>query len=125
MRALRPRRDAPVSASLTTAAGGEVLRFEGLTIDLAAREVTLSGEPVALTRTEYDLLATLAASPRRVFARRQLVDAVWGEGWGGDEHIVDVHVAHLRNKIGDDATEPRYVETVRGVGYRFKPESIR
>ncbi len=104
---------------------GELLRFDGLTVDLAAREVALAGELVALTRTEFDLLAVLAQAPRRVFARRQLVDAIWGEGWGGDEHIVDVHVAHLRSKLGEDANDPRYVDTVRGIGYRFKSEQSR
>jgi DNA-binding response OmpR family regulator len=62
-------------------------------------------------------LATLAARPRAAFTRRQLLDAAWGEGWYGDEHVVDVHIAHLRSKIGDDATSPRYIRTVRGVGY--------
>jgi DNA-binding response OmpR family regulator len=101
------------------------LRFAGLTVDLAAREVHLGGAPAALTRTEFDLLATLARQPRRVFSRRQLVDVVWGENWVGDEHIVDVHVAHLRRKLADDPVESRYIDTVRGVGYRFAMEPER
>ena len=109
----------PRASKLVVDPTDDVLRFGDLSIDLAAREVLLDGVPVALTRTEYDLLAALAGSPRRVFARRQLVDAIWGEGWGGDDHIVDVHVAHLRRKLGDDADDPRFVHTVRGVGYRF------
>lgn len=99
--------------------------FAGLTVDTATREVTRAGVPVALTRTEFDILACLAERPRRAFSRQQIVDMVWGEGWGGDAHIVDVHVAHLRRKIGDDPATPRYVDTVRGVGYRFVAEPLR
>jgi DNA-binding response OmpR family regulator len=55
------------------------------------------------------------------FSRRQLIDAVWGSDWFGDEHLVDVHVGHLRRKLGDDAAEPRFVRTVRGVGYGMGP----
>lgn len=99
--------------------------FDGLTVDTTTREVTRAGVPVAVTRTEFDILAALAEHPRRVFGRQQIVDQVWGEGWGGDAHIVDVHVAHLRKKIDDDPTTPRYVDTVRGVGYRFIAEPLR
>jgi DNA-binding response OmpR family regulator len=70
-----------------------------------------------LTRTEFDLLATMAAHPRAAFTRRQLIDAVWGPEWYGDEHVVDVHVGHLRRKLGDNATSPTHIRTVRGVGY--------
>ncbi|EGD42840.1 response regulator [Nocardioides sp. NPDC057772] len=115
----------PRLSKLTTPPAEDLLRFDGLSLDLAAREVSLDEENVSLTRTEYDLLATLAQSPRRVFSRRQLVNAVWGEGWGGDEHIVDVHIAHVRSKLGEDATSPRFIDTVRGVGYRFKAEQTR
>lgn len=115
----------PRLSKLTTPQTGDLLRFNGLTLDLAAREVSLSDGPVHLTRTEFDLLAALAQAPRRVFSRRQLVDAVWGEGWGGDEHIVDVHIAHLRSKLGEAATEPLFIDTVRGVGYRFKTDQIK
>ena len=94
-----------------------VLRFADVVVDPESREVTRRGEAVPLTRTEFDLLATLAARPRAAFTRRQLLDAAWGEGWYGDEHVVDVHVAHLRDKLGDDAVSPRYIRTVRGVGY--------
>ena len=115
----------PRLSKLTTPQTGDLLRFNGLTLDLAAREVSLSDGPVHLTRTEFDLLVALAQAPRRVFSRRQLVDAVWGEGWGGDEHIVDVHIAHLRSKLGEAATEPLFIDTVRGVGYRFKMDQIK
>jgi DNA-binding response OmpR family regulator len=93
--------------------------FAGLRIDIAGREVDLDGESVALTRTEFDVLAALSARPALVFSSRQLIDAVWDQTWVGDEHLVDVHVGHLRRKLGDDPSSPRYVRTVRGVGYRM------
>ena len=91
--------------------------FGALSIDVAGREVHLDGEAVALTRTEFDLLEALSARPKLVFSRRQLIDAVWDQTWVGDEHLVDVHVGHLREKLGDDPRSPRFVRTVRGVGY--------
>ena len=93
--------------------------FGPLTIDPVGRDIWLDGEPVALTRTEFDLLATLSERPRMAFSRRQLIDSVWGTAWVGDEHLVDVHIGHLRHKLGDDASEGRFVRTVRGVGYRM------
>jgi DNA-binding response OmpR family regulator len=90
-----------------------------LEIDMAGREVRLEGEPVALTRTEFDVLAALAARPHAVLSRSALIEAVWGANWVGDEHLVDVHVLHVRQKLGDSATEQRYIRTVRGVGYRI------
>lgn len=95
------------------------LSFGDLRIDVQGRDVWLGGEPVALTRTEFDLLAALAERPRMAFSRRQLIDHVWGQTWVGDEHLVDVHIGHLRRKLGDDATEGRFVRTVRGIGYRM------
>lgn len=88
-----------------------------LMIDPVARRAALRGDPLDLTRTEFDLLATLTGNARRAFTRRQLIDAVWGSGWYGDEHIVDVHIGHLRRKLSDDATSPRLIRTVRGIGY--------
>ncbi|MFI1991043.1 response regulator [Actinoplanes sp. NPDC020271] len=103
-------------------AGGEdVHRFGALSLDPAAREVRVGERVVDLTRTEFDLLATLAARPRQAFTRRQLIDAVWGGDWVGDEHLVDIHLGHARRKLGDDPAEPRYIRTVRGVGYRMGP----
>ena len=96
-------------------------RFGSLTLDPVAREVSLDDHVVELTRTEFDVLATLAARPRQAFTRRQLVDAVWGGDWVGDEHLVDIHVGHVRQKLGDDPAAPRYIRTVRGVGYRMGP----
>ncbi|MFF7643855.1 response regulator [Streptomyces canus] len=96
-----------------------VRRFGELTVDPEAREVTLTGRPVELTRLEFDLLEALSSRPRRAFSRRQLIERVWGPEWGGDEHIVDVHVARLRRKLNDDVAAARFVLTVRGVGYRM------
>lgn len=97
----------------------EVRTFGPLRIDLAGHEVWLEDDLVSLTRTEFDLLATLSQRPRVAFSRGQLIEAVWGPTWVGDEHLVDVHVGHLRRKLGDDAAQPRFVRTVRGVGYRM------
>lgn len=110
----RPRRapDGPVAPS-------EPLRIGALSIDLPGREVLLDGEPVSLTRTEFDVLAALAGSPHVVFTRRVLIEAVWGDNWVGDEHLVDVHVLHVRQKLGDTVEAQRYIRTVRGVGYRI------
>ena len=94
-------------------------RFGPLTIDPAGREVWIDGHQVTLTRTEFDLLATLAARPRLAYSREQLIAAVWGPAWVGDEHLVDVHIGHLRRKLGDDAVRGRFVRTIRGVGYRM------
>jgi DNA-binding response OmpR family regulator len=95
------------------------LRFGPLEIELTGREVRVDGTEVTLTRTEFDVLAALAQRPKLAFSRRQLTDTVWGENWYGDEHLVDVHVGHLRRKLGDDADSGRFVRTVRGVGYRM------
>lgn len=101
--------------------GGTARRFGDLEIDPAAREVRLGGRLIELTRTEFDLLDTLSAHPRVVFSRRQLLDHVWSGEWYGDDHVIDVHVGNLRRKLGDDAGHPRFIRTVRGVGYRIGP----
>ena len=95
----------------------EALIVGDLVVDTVAHRALLGGATLDLTRTEFDLLATMAAHPRAAFARRQLIDAVWGPEWYGDEHVVDVHVGHLRRKLGDDANSPTHIRTVRGVGY--------
>jgi DNA-binding response OmpR family regulator len=94
-------------------------QFGSLTVDVSAREVHIDGVVVELTRTEFDLLAALSARPRMAFGRRQLIDTVWGQDWVGDEHLVDVHIGHLRRKLGDDPAAPRFLRTVRGIGYRM------
>ena len=118
----RPRagRAAPAGPGGPDADGeGSRLVVGGLAVDLPAREVRVDGREVELTRTEFDLLAALAGRPRTAFGRRQLIDTVWGQEWVGDEHLVDVHVGHLRRKLGDDVGSARFVRTVRGIGYRM------
>ncbi|MGZ8784177.1 MAG: response regulator [Acidimicrobiia bacterium] len=100
----------------------EVLRFESLTVDLARREVTRDQTPCDLTALEFDLLAAMASSPGRVFSRRQLVERVWGWDFFGDERVVDVHIRNLRKALGDDASDPQVIGTVRGVGYKLVAE---
>ncbi|MCD1144935.1 response regulator transcription factor [Kocuria sp. LUK] len=91
-----------------------------LEVDENARRVRLGGEEVPLTRTEFDLLAALAARPGTALSRRRLVELVWDAHWAGDEHLVDVHVGRIRKKLHEDVAAPQYLHTVRGVGYRME-----
>ena len=100
-----------------TAAGGAAPA--GLDLDEARRTVRVDGTPVELTALEFDLLALLARDPGVVVRRQTALDQLWGEDFGADDHLVDVHVANLRRKLGDDPAHPRFIETVRGVGYRL------
>ncbi len=114
------RRPRSVAAPVPHGGGEQPPRvFGSLSIDLAGREAFIDGEPVALTRTEFDILAALSSRPGVVWSRRQLIDAVWGEPWVGNDHLVDVHVGHVRRKLGDDPADSRFLHTVRGVGYRM------
>ena len=102
--------------------GTAVLTFDELSIDLAAREVRVGGEVVALTAKEFDMLAHLASHPRQVFSRAQLLVAVWDSSADyQDPATVTVHVRRVRNKIERDPEQPRWIATVWGVGYRFEP----
>ncbi|MFN8499147.1 MAG: response regulator transcription factor [Anaerolineae bacterium] len=94
-------------------------RFGDLVIDEVRREVMRAGQLILLTPLEFNILTTLAAYPGRVFTRNQLLEQVWGVDYFGDDHVVDVHVGNLRKKLGDDAVSPQFIETVRGIGYRF------
>ena len=105
--------------SLTMQPHGESIRHQGLTLDMASRQVSVDGHGVELTAKEFDLLRHFAAHPGRVFTRAQLLDAVWGYGHDGYEHTVNSHINRLRAKIEADPTTPRYVLTVWGVGYKF------
>ncbi len=94
-------------------------RFGDLELDPQAREVRVAGSSVELTKLEFDLLEVISGEPRVAFSRERLLERVWGPGWFGDDHVVDVHIANVRSKLGDDPRNPRYVRTVRGVGYRM------
>jgi DNA-binding response OmpR family regulator len=97
----------------------QALQFDGLSVDEARREVLVDGEPAPLTALEFDLLGALASAPGRVFTRRQLIERVWGWDFYGEERVVDVHVRNLRKALGDPADSPRFISTVRGVGYKL------
>ena len=98
----------------------EVIDVDGVAIDLARRTVEVRGTPVQLTYLEFELLRTLAAHPGRVYSRQMLLDTLWGGSEYRDPRTIDVHVRHLREKIERDPSEPEYIFTVRGVGYRFR-----
>jgi DNA-binding response OmpR family regulator len=117
----RPRTRAatapPAAAEVPEDAGP--LRHGELEVDIEGRIVLLQGRELDLTRTEFDLLATLLSGPKRVWQRESLLRAVWGNDWGSDGHLVEVHMGNLRRKLGDDPRNARYIRTVRGVGYRL------
>ncbi len=107
----------PRSATHTSA---KILRFDELTIDLEGHVIRIHQEQVSLTTTEYQLVTMLATSPGRMFTRAQLLTHVWGGSYYGDDHVVDVHIANARRKLKDDPSSPRFIETVRGAGYRWR-----
>jgi DNA-binding response OmpR family regulator len=111
---LRRRRPAPASER------EGVIRVPGLVVDPARREVTVDGANVELTALEFAVLEALGRDPGVVLGRAQLLDAAWGRDFLGDEHVLEVHVGNLRRKLGDDPARPRFIETVRGVGYRLR-----
>ena len=100
----------------------EVVIAGDVTLDLPHRTARVQGRPVELTATEFDLLTVLARHPGQVFTRMQLLDLVQGEAYEGYERTIDVHVKNLRRKLGDDPRNPRYIVTIRGMGYKFSDE---
>lgn len=92
----------------------------GLALDLERHQASLDGQPLDLTRREFDLLAFLARHPGRVYSREELLERVWGPEFMGTARTVDQHVAQLREKLQEDPKLPRFLETLRGVGYRFR-----
>jgi DNA-binding response OmpR family regulator len=97
----------------------DILRSADITLDRAGRSVTVAGRLVDLTPSEFDLLDTLMAAPGRVFSRMELLDRLQGTAYEGYERTIDVHIRNLRTKIEPDPSDPRYIETVYGAGYRF------
>jgi two-component system alkaline phosphatase synthesis response regulator PhoP len=112
--ALRRLRDGVGPAEATT------LAFRHVRIDTGSHEVWVDDRPVDLTPTEFDLLRTLAEHRGMVLSRDQLLQQVWGDDFYGEERVVDVHIGHIRQKLGDD----RFIVTVRGVGYRFEDKEM-
>lgn len=100
----------------------DILERGELRIDRPKRAVSRQGVPVEVTAIEFELLSTLAEDPGVVYSRQKLLDRVWGMDYVGEDHVVDVHLGNLRRKLGDDATSPTFIETVRGVGYRFRSQ---
>ena len=113
---------AAAGAGARPSPSGNQIAFEGITIDLGTREVTVHAEKPEMTAKEFDLLVCLARSPRQVFSRDQLLHQVWGSSsdWQSDATVTE-HVRRLRRKIEKDPDNPRWITTVRGVGYRFEP----
>ncbi len=115
------RRSAPRDAA---AADEKPIRIGGLELDPAARAARLDGAELELSRKEFDLLAELMRNAGRVVSREDLMSKVWDVNWFGSTKTLDVHVGWLRRKLGDDPADPRYIETVRGVGFRFAAPEV-
>lgn len=98
------------------------LEVGNLSLDLECCELLKNGEPIALTSTEYKMLTYLMSNVGRVFTKKQIFENVWEESYYGDENAIRVHISHLRDKIEDDPKEPKYLMTVRGLGYKFQGE---
>ncbi len=96
-----------------------------LSLDSEKRRVTLAGQPVALTAVEYKLLLALMSAPGRAFSRDELLGQIYEHGENVVDRVIDVHLGHLRQKLADDPANPRYIETVRGFGYRFADREAR
>lgn len=97
-----------------------MLSFRHVRIDIGARQVTVDDHPIELTAIEFDLLRALAENRGRVMSREQLLEKVWGGEYFGEMRVVDVHLGHVRSKLGN----PETIATVRGVGYRFDDEAL-
>jgi len=103
----------------------EVIAAAGVTLDLPQRAARLNDQPLDLTTMEFDLLALLVEHPGQVFTRLQLLEHTQDTAYDGYERTIDVHIKNLRKKLGDDSSAPRFIETVRGVGYRFMREDVK
>jgi two-component system, OmpR family, response regulator RegX3 len=118
IRAVLRRARVPAEA-IEDAAEAAELTVGDLRLDLSARRAWLGGRELGLTRKEHDLLARLMRDAGRVVTRETLMSEVWDENWFGSTKTLDVHIAGLRRKLDDDPASPRYIHTVRGVGFRF------
>lgn len=107
------------AAGETVRERSEIIRAGDLTLDIGRREARLAGRPLELTALQFDMLAVLARRPGHVFTRMQLLDAVQGEAFDGYERTIDAHIKNIRRALNDDPRQPRYILTVRGVGYKF------
>lgn len=123
----RPRRGvgaagpAPASAPAPVAVPDhEVLEHGPLRVDVDGRRAFKAADELSLTRTEFDLLTELMRTPARVWTREALLRSVWGTDWASDTHLVEVHIGNLRRKLGEGAGQPKFIKTVRGVGYRME-----
>jgi DNA-binding response OmpR family regulator len=118
----RPRAAAPAPTAATDSSSEPegVVTLGRLAVDLESRSVRVDQTEVELTRTEFELLATMVSAPRRVWARDVLLRLVWGDDWAADEHLVEVHVGNMRRKLGRAAGSASLIRTVRGVGYRME-----
>jgi DNA-binding response OmpR family regulator len=115
----RPRTGAPLAPAADTG-GHEILQHGVLKVDVDGRRAFRAGDELELTRTEFDLLTELMRTPARVWSREALLRSVWGTEWASDTHLVEVHIGNLRRKLGEARSGPRYIRTVRGVGYRME-----
>jgi DNA-binding response OmpR family regulator len=113
---------ARVRALLRRVGVADVLVSGGLRIDLRARAASLNGAALELSKLEFDLLSALAQHAGMAWPRERLLERVWGSDYLGTERVVDVHITALRRKLGDTSDTPRFIETVRGVGYRFRED---
>jgi two-component system alkaline phosphatase synthesis response regulator PhoP len=102
----------------------EVISSAGVMLDLTQRAASLNGQTLDLTTMEFDLLALLVQHPGQVFTRLQLLKGTQDVAYEGYDRTIDVHIKNLRKKLGDDSQEPRFIETIRGVGYRFIREGV-
>ena len=100
--------------------GEHVLTAQHVTLDRGKREVMAKGEPVELTFSEFELMATLMKQPGRLFNRQELLRAIWGDSAYRDPRAIDVHIRHLREKLEPESDKPRHILTVRGAGYRLQ-----
>jgi DNA-binding response OmpR family regulator len=98
-----------------------VLRHKGLELDGEAKSVKVNGEELALTAREYEMMALLLSSPKKVFTKANLYESVWGEAYYGDDNTINVHMSHLRGKLAKAAPDVEWIETVWGIGYRLQP----